>query len=117
MAHSGTVSRRFAKVSFFLVECNIFMNNNMSKNVQSCSPPDNLRKIKGTQGAASHDMAFVLISWLSISMLFCLALVRAAARKYVQGEAAPEAPAPLPDRQRSVVVTSRSAAATTLTVS
>jgi hypothetical protein len=65
-------------------------------------------------------MAFVLISWLSISMLFCLALVRAAARKYVQGEAAPEAPVPavrLPDRQCSVVVTSRSAPVATLTVS
>jgi hypothetical protein len=53
-------------------------------------------------------------------MLFCLALVRAAARKYVQGEAAPEAPVPavpLPDRQCSVVVTSRSAPVATLTVS
>ena len=85
--------------------------------VLKCLDEDNLSKIRGTQGAAVHDMAFVLISWLSISMLLCLALVRAAARKYVRGEAAAEAPAPLPDRQCSVVVTSRSAPAMTLTVS
>ena len=37
-------------------------------------------------------MAFVLISWMSISMVFCLALVRAGARRCFPGQELAEAP-------------------------
>ena len=37
----------------------------------------------GISHALTWNMAFVLFSWVSISILFCLALVRAAARRYV----------------------------------
>lgn len=46
-----------------------------------CSEPMVL--FLGTQVAAESGMAFVLISWVSMSVLFCLALVRAAARRHV----------------------------------
>ncbi|HLH54290.1 MAG TPA: hypothetical protein VKY92_11815 [Verrucomicrobiae bacterium] len=39
----------------------------------------------GTGFAIPLRMAIVLISWVSMSMFFCLALVRAAARRYLLG--------------------------------
>ncbi len=38
--------------------------------------------LEGMLSAVVYDMAVVLISWVSMSVVFCLALVRAAARRY-----------------------------------